>query len=320
MSETHDVRRRWFGRVSAAALLLAAVSLALYYVELTTVQRDYFRQRQGTLVDVRQEPPERTDDAHILQNVSLTSSSGLIVHVRLLRPLDDTRQRLPTLLLVGGHRTGKRAVDLLERPGNVAFAAIDYPYDGPRRTRGWWQKLRALDDVQQTTIDTPPAMLLAVEWLLDQPWVDPRRLELVGISFGVPFAAAAGALDPRISRVWLVQGGGDNTAWAEFNLRKQIGNDLIRRLATKLVLLFIYAESFDTLQWMREIAPRPIIVVSAREDERVPPGSALAELTPIDSAEIIWTEGRHVRRTRREELQILFDIFRARITPDQPTR
>jgi hypothetical protein len=293
--------------------MIALGLLMFYYVELTTVQRDYFLARHGMLVDASPEAREYTEDNHILQNVRLVSSSGLVVKMRLLRPAGSDGLRLPVVLIVGGQRTGKHAVDLLYRPGNVAFAAIDYPYDGPQRMRGLWQATQAMIAVQQATIDTPPSLSLAVDWLVDRPWVDPQQIELVGISFGVPFAAVAGAIDKRISRVWLVQGGADNQAWVELNLRRKFANDFTRRWLAKLVLLFIYAESFDTLQWMREIAPRPIIVVSAHDDERVPRGSALADAADAQIAEIIWTEGRHLRRSRQDELQKLFDIFRARI-------
>ncbi|MDH3451107.1 MAG: hypothetical protein OEN20_01720 [Gammaproteobacteria bacterium] len=318
MRNTPAVRRRWLVSAICGLSVVAVGLLALYYIELTTVQRDYFLQRHGTLEDVIPQAQEITADDHILQNVSLVSSSGLTVDLRLMRPVDSGERAHPTLLLIGGQRTGKRAVDLLERPGDLAFAAIDYPYDGPQRMPGFWQMAGALLDVQRATIDTPPAVWLAVDWLIGQPWVDPQRIELVGISFGVPFAAAAGAIDTRISRIWLIQGGADNTSWAEHNLREKIASDFGRRTVAKLVLLFIYAESFDTLRWMREIAPRPIIVVSARDDERVRSGSALADVTPAETAEIIWTEGRHIRGSRRDELQTLFDIFRDRLQSAPP--
>ena len=48
---------------------------------------------------------------------------------------------------------------------------------------------------------------MALDWLLTLPWVDRERVELVGVRLDVPFAAVAGALDPRFRRVWLMQGG-----------------------------------------------------------------------------------------------------------------
>ena len=66
---------------------------------------------------------------------------------------------------------------------------------------------------------------------------------------------------------------------------------------------------------MREISPRPIVVISARDDERVPRGFALADAENAQTAEIIWTEGRHIGRNRKEELQRLLDIFQAHVDP-----
>ena len=64
---------------------------------------------------------------------------------------------------------------------------------------------------------------------------------------------------------------------------------------------------------MAEIAPRPIIVISSRIDERVPEGVALADLASNLATEIIWTEGRHVQPNRKDVLSELLDIVSARI-------
>ena len=40
-----------------------------------------------------------------------------------------------------------------------------------------------------------------------------------------------------------------------------------------------------------------------------------ASLGNAETAEIIWTEGRHIGRSRTEELQQLFDIFQAHVDP-----
>ncbi len=301
---------------AGAAIGLVAV-LGIYYDELTTVQRDYFLERRGAVAEVSRQPQEPASGERVLQDVTLVSSSGLRVDMRVLRPAESPGDKLPTVLLVNGKRTGKYAVDLLDRPGNVAFAAIEYPYHGPPHVQGLWQTLAAVPAIQRAVLDTPPALMLAVQWLATQPWADPRQIELAGISLGVPFAAAAGAIEEQISRVWLVHGGASNLPWAELHLQSKIEQATIRRLIARLTLLLIYSASFDTLAWIEEIAPRPVIVVSARHDESVPQGFALADAADAGSADVIWTEGPHIRSSREQELQKLFDIFRSRVENDR---
>ena len=48
--------------------------------------------------------------------------------------------------------------------------------------------------IRGAIFDTPPALMLAADYLLGQPDADPRRLEVVGVSLGAPFAILAGAL------------------------------------------------------------------------------------------------------------------------------
>ncbi len=86
-------------------------------------------------------------------------------------------QSLPVLVLIGGHLTGKDAVDLVGKPVGIAFAAIDYPYPGDTVIAGFGATIRAIPRIQRAFIDTPPALSLALEWLLQQSWADPRRIE-----------------------------------------------------------------------------------------------------------------------------------------------
>jgi hypothetical protein len=293
-------------------LVVVVGLLALYYIELTTVQREFFDERRGVLAAANKEQIE-VEGGRSYQDVTLSSTSGLTVELRVLRPTESELSALPVVLMIGGQRTGRHAVDLVADPGNVVYAAIDYPYYGPKRTSGIWQTVSAIPHVQRGALNTPPALTLALDWLVDQPWIDPAQIELIGVSFGVPFAAVAGAIDQRVSRVWLVHGSADNLIWTDYALRNRIESDSGRRAVAKLALLLSYGASFETREWMAEIAPRPIIVISSRNDERVPDGAALADAASNLATEIIWTEGRHIQPNRKDVLSELLDIVSARI-------
>jgi dienelactone hydrolase len=301
-------------RILLISLALTAAVVTLYCVRLGWPQRDYFIERAGSPTQIELAATDRPDG--ITETVSLVSSSGLRVDLRTLRPPAADGERLPVLILLGGHRTGRNAVDLVGEPDGIAFAAIDYPYEASHHLDGFWESLAAVPAIQQAFRDTPPALSLALTWLLQQSWVDPQRVELVGVSLGVPFAAAAGGVDKRFSRVWLLHGGADNQSWVEHAGRRSISNDTLRRVAAAAALFLVYGRSLDTRDWLPEIAPRPLIVVAARGDDFVPPAAQapFIEAAKNGNVELIWTDGRHIQPNRIDELRQLLDIVRSRVT------
>ena len=235
--------------------------------------------------------------------------------MRVFRPDYDDQRKLPVLLLLGGYRTGKDAVDLVGEPQGIAYAAIDYPYRGTQPLSSFAGSVAAIPSVQRAFLDSPPAVLMALNWLLEQPWVDEQRIELAGVSLGVPFAAPAGALDERFSRVWLMHGGGNNVDWVAGNLYGQIESDLLRRLVARVALFAVYGNSFDTRRWIPEIAPRPLIIVMARDDDFVPRKAQqpMLEAARQPNVELLWTQGRHIGPRREDELRQLLAIVHGRM-------
>jgi fermentation-respiration switch protein FrsA (DUF1100 family) len=131
----------------------------------------------------------------------------------------------------------------------------------------------------------------------------------------VPFTAVAGAIDERFSRVWLLHGGAENLPWVMHLGRRYIENEFLRGIVARGALLLVYGNSFEAIDWIHEIGPRPLVIVSARNDDFVPheaqqPFIAAAESEFID---LVWTEGKHIRPTREEELQQLLDVVLSRI-------
>ena len=295
-------------------LALIVVISGLYWLELATPKREHFVERRGTLVSA--DVTEASSDGILQKRVRLESSTGLRVTMRVVRPETAAGRRLPVIIVMGGEGTGKDAVDLVGTPQGVAYLALDYPYEGDQELDAFWESLAAIPGIQQAFLDSPPAMSLALDWALQQDWVDPGKVELVGASLGVPFTAVAGALDTRFTRVWLLHGGAENVPWVMHVGRRYVENDFLRGILARGALLLVYGNSFETLEWIPEIAPRPLVVVAARDDDFVPPEAQqpfVEAAAASEHIEIIWTEGRHIRPTRREELQQLLDIVLSRI-------
>ena len=304
-------------RVLKITALVLALAIAGYAINLAIPRHDYFIERVGLIAAA--DVVDELRETHLGYTVHLTSTTGLEVHMRVVLPDVDVGEKLPLVLVLGGHETGKDAVDLVGNPDGIAFAAIDYPYHGGTDLDNFWKSVAAIPHVQRAFLDAPPAASLALHWLMNQPWVDADRAEIAGVSLGVPFATVAGAVDTRFSRVWIMHGGGDNGSWVAHGARRQIENDLLRNIVARTTLFAVYGNSFDTKSWIPEIAPRPVIIVAARDDDFVPPESqqSLIRAAESDTVELIWTEGRHIQPGRSDELQQLLDIVRQKILGDR---
>jgi dienelactone hydrolase len=309
-------RRRWLPPVIAVAVVVAAACLWLF--DHLRSQEAQFIRRRGKVASVQVTPGDAPGGAFLSAAVRITADTGLSVDLRVLRPAQSS-QPLPLVLLLGGHRTGRDAVDLVGDPGPMVVAALDYPYQGPDKPRGW-QIVSSIPAIQRGLLDTPPAVSLALDWLIEQPWVDRTRVELVGVSLGVPFAAVAGALDPRFRRVWLIHGAADNRGLFEHNLRSRIAHGWLRAGAADLLYLLAYGPTFEPARWVPRIAPRSVVVIGATDDERLPREKVERLYAAAgEPKELLWTQGRHIEPSRPEILRQLLDTVRTRVLqPSDP--
>lgn len=302
-------------RIAAALGAILVAAAGAWLAGHAIPKSETFTSRRGPVAEVSTGPEVVMPDGSLNQFVQLTSSTGLAVDLRVLRPGGPPVPR-PLVVLLAGHRTGRDAVDVVGHPGGIVMAALDYPYRGPEKPRGWSESLRAIPAIQRGLLDTPPAVSVALDWLLTQPWVDPEQVELMGVSLGVPFAAVAGALDDRFRRVWLVHGGIDNRAWLANRLERRIPNPIARQSAATLLHLLAYGESFRPSRWVPRIAPRMVVVVGADADEQMPRTSVeqLFELAR-EPKELLWSKGGHVDTDRPEIIRQILELARSRIEP-----
>jgi hypothetical protein len=311
-------RLRYLLPICGALLLAASLTAVLWVLDHTRLRHDHFVERRGELQRAREEPIIREGRGYSSQAVRLEADTGLAVYLRVLRPT-QAEGPLPLMVVLGGHRTGQDAVDLIGNPGNVVVAALDYPYHGPIGIYSLAEFIRALRLMQQGLLDTPPAVSLAMDWLSQQPWVDADHAELVGVSFGTPFVAVAGALDERFRRVWVIHGGAGNQRWIEHNLGARVESAFWRPSAAWLLHILAYGASFDTEYWIERIAPRPLVVIGATDDDRLPRDKVERLYAAAgEPRELIWTQGAHVDPRRPEIVQALLSIVRERMAAKAP--
>jgi dienelactone hydrolase len=299
------VRRALF-RVTLVVILAVAAVLAWLRWDAWQPREEWFVQRHG---QIQSAVVAQLDVApgQTAASVSLTSDSGLEVFLRVIRDATET-QRLPVLVVLGGHRTGSAAVELFGKVGERAVVALDYPYDGPEKIKGLFQSAKAIPQVRQAFLDTPPAISLVLDWLHDEPWVDTSRIVMVGVSLGVPFATRAAARDGRLSGLLLVHGAADNRLWLEKNIARQIDTEFLQPALATVMHWLVYGPVFETALHVAAISPRPVLIVGAREDERTPAGQTEVLFNAAQEPKLLrWTEGLHVDPGRTD---IIDDLLR----------
>jgi len=300
----------WVRLLAVYVLLpvLLVTTLGLSWLRWESAQpRDaWFAERQGRIERIASKETE-LDGAQLAEAVRLVSDTGLQVSFRVLRESDATAP-LPILLILGGHRTGRDAVDLFGDVGGRAIVGVDYPYDGPDKVRGVLAIAKTIPLARQAILDTVPAVSLVIDWLLTQPWVDSDRIIIVGASLGVPFAAAAAAREPRISGAILVHGAADNRLWLEVQVARRIKIEALHYPLSNVLNWLAYGSVFDTPRFVAMISSRPVVIIAATEDERTPAGQAeLLFEAAGEPRRLRFTEGLHIQPGRAD---IVADLLR----------
>jgi dienelactone hydrolase len=299
-----------------SALLAAAIASSLWLIR--DPEPRMLARRSGLTGVV--EGPVVLDGNHELRDVRLRAASGLEVDLTIKRPIatDDKKARRPLAVVLGGHRRGRNAVQFIPDAGGMIVAALSYPYAGEPRPDAL-EFVKDIPNIRQAFLDTPPAIMLALDYLLEQPDVDPSWIELVGVSLGGPFVTIAAALDRRISRVWVVHGSAGSYGPLEVSMRREIPVPGVRHAAAALSALIINP-SLAPEHWVHRVAPRPFVMVNARGDERMP--RELVERLFDGAREpktIVWLPGGHVR-SNAAILKPLVDTVVAMMAQHPPRR
>jgi fermentation-respiration switch protein FrsA (DUF1100 family) len=185
-----------------------------------------------------------------------------------LREPAAPRGPMAAVILVAGRDTGREAASVIEGPVEEVVLALEYPAELPE-TFSLQGAPRELAAVRRTALRMPGLLRGAALWLAEQERIDAGRMILVGVSYGVPFAAPAGA-DSLFSGVALHHGGADLALLLRGNL--MIENGVLRRGVARLGAW--YFRALDPGRHVGRIAPTPLLLINAERDELVPRESA----------------------------------------------
>ena len=307
----HQSGSRRSGRAALGLLaIVLAAALASFAAYLLRDPLPRFRERRSQLASV--ETGEPLDSAgYRLTTTRVVAKSGLAVELTVRRPLADSG-RLPLAVILGGHYGSRRAMRFLGETPGVMVATLSYPFTGDPRPDAL-TFLRDIPKIRAAFLDTPPAVMLALDYLTSLPDVDPARVEAVGVSLGAPFMCIAGALDPRFARVWVLHGSGGSYVPLEANMKRNIPFGPLRMLAAGIANVIIAGPKLDPVRWVPRIAPRPFVMVNASDDERLPRSAVDALYAAArEPKEQVWMAGGHVHGDR-ETIQRLVAIVMDRM-------
>src|SRR6056297_151534 len=273
-----------------------------------------FEERKGELVSASQTSIQELPDS-TLREISLLSSSGLEVEIALREPTLPLPGK-PLLVIMGGQETGRAAAHLIPEVHGVTVAALSYPFGVIAHRDGLAMTL-ALRRIQRGILDTTPSVMLALDYLLAQPGLGTNQVELAGISFGAFIASVPGAIDERFQRVWLIHGATQPARVIENGLEGRMSPRWLRQLVANTLAFTAAAHHLSSEHWVREISPRPVMVISASSDDAVPEDTVSALHARLRQPyEIFWTEGQHVHPKRPEVVQAIVDIMFGRIVTE----
>lgn len=294
--------------ITAAALVGSVCAFVLY---LLRDPRPRFEERRSSLASVEESEPIIEGNSSF-QDVTLTASSGLQVRINVRRQVADSGQALPGVVILGGHVTGLTSARLVGETRGIAVVGMSYPFTGNPKP-GTATFLREIPKIRAAFLDTPPALMLVMDYLYRRSDVDTTRVEAVGVSLGAPFVTIAGALDPRYSRIWALHGSGGSYAPLEASMRRTIKVAPLRHLAATIANVLISGPRLAPEKWAAQISPRPFVMVNASDDERLPRQSIEALYAgAAQPKEIIWMSGRHIHADA-ETIQRLVRIVMERV-------
>ncbi len=247
----------------------------------------------GELAGAAERPETSPAASYRLTSVTLATTAGRTLACVLRAPAAAAAPHTQLgVLLQGGIGTGRRAVTLVAGDFTGLVLACDYPWRDPSTLSAAGFLIR-LPAIRRDMVGTPDALRVAAAYLAARPEVDPRRVAAVGASLGVPGVSAWAARDRRVAAVALVMGGADLGAILEANLRTRIRWAPLRAgVAWTLAWLLRPLEPARTVGG---IAPRPLLIVAARDDERIPPRATAALIAAArEPKQVLWVGGRHM--------------------------
>lgn len=177
----------------------------------------------------------------------------------------------------------------------VAALVVVLPHYNERRSPNSKVKLvspdiaRTLDGIRQGVLDCR----CAAAWLASRPEVDADRLGMVGTSLGSFLTALTSANEPRIKNVCLLLGGGGLVDAYYDHPKARPVTEWIDLVGGKKMMKKLIAP-VDPITYATQLKGKNLLMISAKNDEIVPPKAAAQLWEATGRQRIIWLDAGHI--------------------------
>ena len=197
--------------------------------------------------------------------------------------------------ITGGDQNLSRLISTCLAQNRIGGLFVQMAYYGPRRPPGSRLRLMSPDirhtlaAVRQTVLD----LRRAAAWMEARPEVDAKRLGILGTSLGSFMSALAGEMEPRLSRVAVLLGGGGLVDAYYDNPQGTTLRKVWEALGgTKAKLAELIAPA-DPITCAANLKDRRLLIIAGSRDEIVPPKAAVALWKAAGEQKIVWFDCTH---------------------------
>jgi len=216
-----------------------------------------------------------------------------------IRYAPDAAGPAPAVVILGGLRTGRGAVELVDPDLPYVVAALDHAWSGPRTMSGLGLMAR-LPLVQRDLMRTAVALRDLMRLLERDPRVAGGRVYVVAASLGTPMACAAAAAE-RPTGLVLLYGFADHATLLEYRLRPYVASPLLRAWIARAGASL--TTGFDAARTLPRLCGTPVLVVGSAEDRDMPRGCGEALWKAACEPRLrVELPGGHIRSGRDPEL------------------
>lgn len=273
-------------------LLIIVATLVFTAGYITYLRIDGKNQlKKGELIIKKEEMVER-NSSFSKSDVLLANNRGLQVEVFTKVPIPASG-KIPAAILIGGIKTGRKALDLLERNHDIMLVSMNYPYSEPTSKKGIFKFFRQCKAINRAAYRTDTALRLILDFIKSKDFVDRDRIIMVSASLAVPFGIRAAAENKEFKALALLYGYGDLYRIYKELFKSRLKSPLLIKFFAWLATIAI--PGFEPIDYIGKISPRPVLFINGKDDERIPRECVESlHKAAREPKTIIWLEGVHM--------------------------
>ncbi len=197
--------------------------------------------------------------------------------------------------ITGGDQSLSRMIARHLAQNGIGGLFVQMAYYGPRRPPGSSVRLLSFNldhtfaAIRQTVLD----LRCAAAWMEARPEVDAKRLGISGTSLGSFIAALTAEMEPRLSRVAVLLGGGGFADGFWDHPQAKPYRQVFEALGGTKEMVAQVLAPVDPLTCAANLKGRKVLIVAAKNDEIVPPSMALALWQATGQQRLLWLPAGH---------------------------